>query len=200
MSFDDALAYRLEFLANDLGREDAVALTGKSWRQLYRYFAGAEPPVGVIVGLALGAKVTTDYVIHGIPTTIGDYAVAEAIVEQELSRVRVLIDEASADELTELEMERDALLRKIDTLRARSIVHAVDDPAIDTTSFDRDLLQDVVGQVIASERGESRDQTRDIARTIVTVYELMRRRVVPSDSKAAVKAEPVPSKRARRRR
>ncbi|MHB2265852.1 S24 family peptidase [Aliihoeflea sp. PC F10.4] len=65
-TFDKERGNRLRSVVKAIGQDESVRASGKGWKSLSRYFAGHEPPVSVVVGLARAGGVTLDWLATGL--------------------------------------------------------------------------------------------------------------------------------------
>ncbi|HEX2020266.1 MAG TPA: S24 family peptidase [Aurantimonas sp.] len=84
-TFLSDLGRRMQASCTLLGLDESVHATGKSEKQLKRYFIGAsEPPVGVLVRLAEAAGITMAWLASGTIETSADARAALVSLEAEL--------------------------------------------------------------------------------------------------------------------
>lgn len=84
----EAIASRIAVILRTVPADKCVRLTGKSLKQLRRYAAGSEPPVGVIFGLAAAADCSAGWLFLGTRSCPLDYIFEEQMLLSKLESVR----------------------------------------------------------------------------------------------------------------
>ena len=87
-SYAIELGTRLEAAAEKLGRDSSVQVTERSWKQLSRYFKGAEPPLGVVSNLARASGASLAYLIDGIVQVSEDAELERLRIDERLKNTR----------------------------------------------------------------------------------------------------------------
>lgn len=109
------LGTRIETLCEMVGWDAAAAASGKSVKQMRRYVHGADPPFGVLRGLAAKAGVSIEWLVARAVTQVSDCDAEHRLLMKELSRVRRLMQTeaktpAHIEQLKELELLHKKLL------------------------------------------------------------------------------------------
>lgn len=114
------LGQRLERLVEWVGKDVSVYATGKSWKQLRRYFGGAEVPASVVKGIAKAAGVSCDFILAGKASCASDADVGRQLAERELRLVRKRIEACSmAGDRKPLEADEARLVQLSDAFSRR---------------------------------------------------------------------------------
>lgn len=109
-SFEYELGARLSAIVDELGEDISVQITGKSWKQIRRYCEGAEPPVGVLKGLADASKVSIAYLVDGFVTVAADAEVERTIIDWRIDKVRNQLEKEKNDDERTLRAQEKKLL------------------------------------------------------------------------------------------
>jgi len=104
---------RMGLIVADLGNEQSVELTGKSLRQLKRYFGGDEPPFSVLKNLVEASGATLDWVTFGRPNSIKDYELSIRANEIKIVEIQRKLNKVTAVKDAENLKAIIALNRKI---------------------------------------------------------------------------------------
>lgn len=129
---------RLEYVAVSVGRDKSVQMTERSWKQLQRYFGGADVPARVVTVLSSASGVSSDYILNGNIITAHDCDIERRIIDKKIK----VLDSLDFDNI---EMIRNSLLLKSKDLAvksadimARSGVDLLGDATADLRTFVRD--------------------------------------------------------------
>lgn len=154
------LGHRLERLVEWVGKDVSVYATGKSWKQLRRYFGGADVPASVVRAVAVSAGVSCDFILVGKAMSAGDADVGRQLAERELGRVRKRIDACSmGEERKSLQDDEARLMRMADAFsRRRDEFHPREDgppprrrsddkPAIGAPEIDTAILARLIAEI-----------------------------------------------------
>lgn len=92
-SWEAGVGARLRVIAEKIGKDNSVSVTGRSWKQLQRYFQGADAPASVVKAFADAARGSTDYILQGRIIRSGDAEIARRLIDSDLRLVRAKIEE-----------------------------------------------------------------------------------------------------------
>lgn len=100
-SWAQEVGSRLALIVSRIGNDRSVTATGRSARQLKRYAAGDEPPLGVVKALADAAGASFDWIMDGRCETVTDTILEQKALEKSLAAIRKSIRSATTvDDLT----------------------------------------------------------------------------------------------------
>ena len=97
MSWEDGLAARLGAISFNVGKDISVQVTGKSWKQLTRYFKGSPAPAGVLKALTDAAGVSPNYILNGAFFVTKDTEIERLIIDRQIALMHESGDTALAD-------------------------------------------------------------------------------------------------------
>lgn len=155
-SWERHLGRSLEVICNKLGKDKCVLVTGKSWKQLQRYFEGNDVPAGVIHGLSSAVGASSDYVMGGVINTYMDAELERMVIDRQLGVLRKAMKNASNDDekalIVALEinlLKRSKMIAQIGAILIdrprylRTLGEYADPASASAGRIDRDALEEI---------------------------------------------------------
>lgn len=137
-SLSAELGTRLRAACNKIGKDISVQLSGKSWKQMLRYFDGAEPGVILVRNVAVAAQVSLDYLIDGRIVAAEDAMLERSIIDERIA----MLDALDASKATREEIK--ALSKATRMLTDRSFeLGKMAISKLTPSDVDRDALNDM---------------------------------------------------------
>ncbi len=162
-SWETEVGRRLEIIVDGLGKDKSVQLVGRSWKQLQRYFEGAEVPSVVVATLATATKTSTDYILDGNVTTSMDADIQRKIIERKLIFVREAIKNST-------EKPQSAELHKLHKLEQifidGSSYYAKVGAALLNRPIRKKSLEEYIDPTIVSSQEVDPDVVREIQKSL----------------------------------
>ncbi|MEQ8605146.1 MAG: S24 family peptidase [Marivibrio sp.] len=86
------LGRRLRAACESIGQDTSVRAAERSWKQLQRYFDGAEPGAFVVAGICTAARVSLAYVIDGRIQVAADAELERTLIDEDFRAVQKRIE------------------------------------------------------------------------------------------------------------
>jgi hypothetical protein len=138
------LAGRLALVVDELGPEEAARLSEKSWKQLMRYCAGAEPPFGVIRAFVEATGATFDWLAFGKVSSEADQKLTWRGLNGELVRLEAerqtdlsAQDRSDVEELLSLTRQRINAIEAADRPSGSAEPEKVAQTGLETSRLER---------------------------------------------------------------
>ena len=104
---------RLEYVAVSIGKDKSVQMTERSWKQLQRYFGGADVPARVVTVLSSASGASSEYILNGNIINSYDCDIERRIIDKKIKILAGL-------NFDNIEMIRNSLLLKSKELAVKS--------------------------------------------------------------------------------